>query len=176
MDPEHRQPLRPAGIPGKRKTSLHNCNKLDWLFCKVLAMRVLEWFAGWGIYLGSLRGLFQVSAWAECFRQSNAAACCITRREAILASAVSWGTKRGLPFPLARPGQATAAPGRRPRVAALAFREASSGCSGCIDRQAGRTAAGSMRVSLVKPILFSRPHQPTLRRAYRISTRGPWYR
>ena len=84
-------------------------------------------------------------------------------REATVASEVSWGTKRGVHCPPARPGQATALPGRCPRATAYAFPGASSGCSGCIGIRAGWTAAGSMRASLDKSDMFRRSHQPTLR-------------
>ena len=46
---------------GNQGTLLNNWNELGWRFCNPLAMKVLEWFAWWGIYVRSPSDLFQHS-------------------------------------------------------------------------------------------------------------------
>ena len=114
-----------------------------------------------------MSGLHPTASDIQCEERSSGnsitspASCLITRREATAASAVSWGTQWGEHFPSARSGQATAAPGTRPRVAAGVFPGTSSGYTGCTGRRADWTAAGSMCVSCAKSVPFRRSHQST---------------
>ena len=46
---------------GSQGTLSNNWNKLDWRFCSPLAMKMLEWFAWWGICVRSPSDLSQHS-------------------------------------------------------------------------------------------------------------------